>query len=137
MKRLILGSVLALLLCFGVKAELSSQEQKWYEEFNQRYFDSKLPTDVVIDDADYDIHRLASTFRMKDGRFHIAFNLYFTHSERVKRTALLHEMCHVKEFSEFDGPPYHEHGARWRTCMLAIDAADAFRNELIDGYENQ
>jgi hypothetical protein len=103
----------------------------WYDEYNQQYFENKLPKDVVIDYSGAGGY-MAITTMLSDGRFHIALNEKYTAAPRVAHLTLLHEQCHVATYDEIE-----EHGKRWRTCMLEIDAEGAFRANLIDGYEGQ
>lgn len=105
----------------------------WYDEFNDEYFENDLPKNVVID---YGItgneDEIAATSQLPDGRFHIAFNEDYARAPRVAHVFLIHEMCHIKTWGEIA-----EHGSRWRTCMLVVDAEGAHRSQLIDGYTNQ
>lgn len=101
-----------------------------YRIFNEQYFDNKLPKDVVIDYSES--VDMASTMKMRDGRFHIAFNDKFVAAPRIMNIVLIHEQCHVKTWEEI-----LKHGPLWRTCMLTLDATGAFRNELIDNYEEK
>jgi predicted SprT family Zn-dependent metalloprotease len=105
---------------------------KKYAEYNEIYFGGKLPADTVIDHSES--VQMASTMKMSDGRFHIAFNDKYTLADRVARLVLLHEQCHIKTWTEQD---IAEHGPRWRTCMLALDLQGVFRREWIDDYNGQ
>jgi hypothetical protein len=101
-----------------------------YVEFNDEYFHNTLPKDTVIDYAGHDDRYVATTRQIEDGRFHIALNKNYAGSMEAARLTILHEDCHIKTWNqEFD-----EHGKRWRACMLALDAAGAFREQIIDGY---
>lgn len=102
----------------------------WYDEYNETYFATRLPHDVVIDYSETGPF-MATTMKMSDGRFHIAFNEKYVASPRVAHIILLHEMCHVKTWEE------NGHGRLWRSCMLSLDASGAFRAELIDGYREE
>lgn len=113
----------------------------WYDEYNANYFENELPKNVVIDYGEYNPDFMATTSKMSDGRFHIAFNEEFTKAPRVAHIVLYHEMCHVKTFDEDDLETKYSlggsHGPRWRTCMLILDAEGAFRHELIDAYKGE
>jgi len=103
----------------------------WYADYNSGYFQDKLPKNVIID---YDEHEyLASTMLTNNGRFRISFNKDYASSPRVAHLFLLHEMCHIKTWDEWDN--LSDHGPHWRSCMLVLDFDNAFRRELIDGYE--
>lgn len=115
---------------------LSTDLKMLYDEYNNEYFGDKLPKDAIIDWAEYDSEYMATTIRMTDGTYHIAFNEKYVQADRVLKTTLLHEMCHIPTYDDFtvkDG----WHGKRWRACMLGLDMRGAFRRELIDGYEGQ
>ena len=104
-----------------------------YDGYNDEYFDNKLPKNTVIDwdeTGDY----MATTNLLPDGRFHIAFNPHYITAMRVARTSMLHEMCHIQTWGELDYQT-GRHGPQWRTCMLGLDAAGAWRREMIDYYE--
>lgn len=112
--------------------------QAAYQDFNQMYFRDRLPHDVVIDFAESSA--MASTVKMADGRFHIAFNERYNQSIRQARETLLHEDCHIKTWRSLDEMTPEEiltnqHGRRWRSCMLQLDMQGAFRREIIDYYE--
>lgn len=104
----------------------------WYNDYNNHYFYGRLPHDVVIDYSESSQY-MATTSKMSDGRFHIAFNEKYTAAERVAHLILLHEMCHVKTWDDPDHS-HENHGKMWRACMLELDTEGAFRAELIDGY---
>ena len=109
-----------------------------YKDFNQMYFRDRLPKDVVIDFAESNM--MATTAKMSDGRFHIAFNERYNQSIRQARETELHEMCHIatwRALSEMTSEEIltNQHGRRWRSCMLQLDMQGAFRREIIDYYE--
>lgn len=134
MKKLLLIISLVLVLSYSVSAN-RSEDAETYQEFNTQYFGNRLPKNILIDDALDDPNKIATTMKMEDGRFHIQFNLNYARAYRVRRMVMLHEQCHVQEWSEVSvGFPVSEHGKRWRTCMLMLDAEGAFRSEWIDGF---
>ena len=112
--------------------EGQTELDKKYAEYNELYFDNKLPKDTLIDHSES--IQMASTMKMSNGRFHIAFNDKYTLAERVSRSTLLHEQCHIQTWSEQKAA---EHGPRWRTCMLTLDIQGIFRRLTIDEYEGQ
>lgn len=107
-----------------------------YSEYNSLYFGSKLPKEVVIDHSE--AVQMATTMKMPDGYFHIAFNDKYTAAEVVQNLVLLHEMCHVKTWGEqpTDGTfdQSRRHGPLWRSCMLELNVQGVFRREIIEGY---
>lgn len=113
----------------------------WYADFNEEYFQNKLPKDTEVDYGEYRTEFMATTSRMKDGRFHIAFNEDQTKAPRIAHLFLLHEMCHVKTFFEDDpetrDTPGGSHGPLWRSCMLTLEMEGANRAILIDAYKGQ
>lgn len=102
-----------------------------YDENNDRFFDGKLPKNVVIDYKNTDPDSMAAT-SMTGDVFSISFNPEFSNSPRIDMLVLLHEQCHIRTWAE-----YSKHGPEWRTCMLAVDAAGGFRELLIDGYKEK
>lgn len=115
----------------STRSDLPKDLDKYYSQYNSEFFNDTLPRDVVIDWGEYNTDRLASTSKLSDGRFHIAFNEQYTSAGRVARLVLLHEQCHIATWSE---QPL-EHGPRWRTCMLNLYQQGAFKADLIDGHE--
>lgn len=125
-------------------SRLPAHLDKWYAAYNEEYFNNTLPKDVVIDWGLSGEESIATTIRMSDKRFHIAFNDFYARAERVAHTTLLHEMCHIPTYDEDEGADgafpdltqiQRTHGPQWRACMLRIDGMGAFRRELIDGYD--
>lgn len=104
---------------------------QWYKEYNDEYFDNKLPKETIID------------FNLKNGdmavsefpdfkTFHISFDPHYVAAQRTGRFTLIHEMCHIRTWAEAVSGV--DHGPRWRTCMLGIDQQGGFRNIIIDKY---
>jgi hypothetical protein len=113
------------------KAQSVTQKylEKSYARNNAQYFENKLPVAVV----DYDLRDpefMATTRRTYDGVFHISFNPFYISAERYAELTMLHEMCHIKTWND-------QHGARWRACMIQLDLQGAFRDELIDTYQEK
>jgi hypothetical protein len=107
-----------------------------YREFNEQYFMGKLPKDTIIN-FDEKGEFMATTVKLKDGRFKISFNKYYVSAQRVFRPTLLHEQCHIKTWN--DNPSEDDlevglHTRSWISCMLILDMQGAFRREWIDYY---
>lgn len=103
--------------------------EKSYARNNAQYFENKLPVAVV----DYDLRDpefMATTRRTYDGVFHVSFNPFYVSAERYAELTMLHEMCHIKTWND-------QHGARWQACMIQLDLQGAFRDELIDSYQQK
>lgn len=112
-----------------------------YQEFNEEYFHDRLPHDLEIDWAESG-NNMATTVKMRDGRFHIAFNEKYNKASRVMRETMLRELCHVKLWRPLEEQTPEEimtnqHGSRWRSCMLELDMKGAFRREIIDFYQGE
>jgi hypothetical protein len=107
-----------------------SQLQATYDSFNEEYFNNSLPKNTVVDYGEYDDDFMGTTQVIAGNRFHIALNESYTSGARNARLTLLHEQCHIKTWQQ----EIDEHGKRWRSCMLSLDAAGAFREQIIDGY---
>jgi hypothetical protein len=99
-----------------------------YAEYNAEYFENKLPKDTIIEYNLDDSNFVALTSKFSDGRFHIGFNPAYTGADRFADLVMLHEMCHVDNWGD-------NHGRKWRACMIELDLRGAFREELIDSYE--
>jgi predicted SprT family Zn-dependent metalloprotease len=113
---------------------LSTRElQTTYSEFNTMYFSDSLPANTAIDYGEYNIEYAATTTVLPDGRFHIAMNEKYVGAARFARVTILHEQCHVKTWNT----EREEHGKRWRACMLQLDMQGAFREQIIDGYQER
>jgi predicted SprT family Zn-dependent metalloprotease len=110
-----------------------------YRNFNEQYFNNRLPKDPIIDYAESGPN-LATTDLLPSKQFHIAFNEKYTQSERVVRQIMLHEQCHIKAWASNGNWTLEDyqtefHGKKWRACMLQLDMQGAFRREMIDYYE--
>lgn len=119
----------------GAHAPSRTQQElkNLYDMNNERYFGHKLPTDTVVDWGESDDKYMATTDKMSDGRFHVAFNGNWTRGDQTTEFVMLHEMCHVKLW---DGTQKGtEHGPKWRACMLELDSMGAFREILINEYK--
>jgi hypothetical protein len=107
-----------------------------YETYNEGYFQNKLPKNTVIDIAEE--KNMASAFCKNDNvTCIIQFNLKYTLAPRTADEAMLHEMCHVKSWGkDLDSLGVQiEHGLTWRACMLQLDMQGAFREIIIDKYQ--
>ena len=104
-----------------------------YAVDNEAFFHNKLPPATTIDLLEE--KDMASTL-CENGVCNIKFNLKYVAARRTVALVMLHEMCHIKVWNkEMDvfGQQV-EHGKLWRSCMLELDAAGAFREILIDNY---
>ena len=103
---------------------------KFYADANEAYFQGKLYEDpVIIMDPYVREDWMASTEVRIDGQPTIRFNPKYVVGHRTAYLTMLHEMCHVKV------GVMEEHNNLWRACMLEIDQQDAFRKQIIDGYD--
>lgn len=138
MKNLIL--LICLVLLPASKLEKPEPLLHQYVEFNETYFDNKLPKNTIIDRSETNTKNMASTSRMSDGRFHIAMNDKYTAADRVANITLLHEMCHIRTADEWPsefGDQKLLHGPKWKACMISLDFVGAFRVEIIDNYQEK
>lgn len=106
-----------------------------YRINNETFFQNKLPKDSEINLSEET--DMASTMCQDDGtECVVKFNLKYVLAKRVADFTMLHEQCHIKIWNkELDSFGQQvEHGKVWRTCMLQLDAAGAFREIIIDGY---
>lgn len=107
----------------------------FYEEYNQQFFGNKLPENTTVDYSEAD-GAMARTTLFNSGRYHIGLNRKYSSANRTARLMVLHEMCHIKYFSEADEKGL-DHGPLWRSCMLTIELQGANRAILIDRYQGQ
>lgn len=117
--------------------------QHLYETYNEQYFNNHLTRIPKIDVDNHTARNEADTGCDDDAiECTISFNLHFTAAPRTAQSVLLHEMCHIKVWKShvthdrFPPDPASEfyHDRSWRSCMLALDAAGAFRVINIDFY---
>lgn len=104
-----------------------------YAAYNEEFFQNKLSPSTTIDLLEE--KDMASTL-CENGVCNIKFNLRYVAARRTAAIVMLHEMCHIKVWNkEMDifGQQV-EHGKLWRSCMLELDAAGAFRELIIDNY---
>ncbi len=107
--------------------------QAVYAAYNEAYFCNTLPKEVVLDFSLHNSDRIAQTTHLQMfGPFRISFNKDFAKAERVQELFLLHEMCHIKTWKQ--GENNNDHGSDWQACMVTVDAADGFRDILIENY---
>lgn len=105
-----------------------------YAQDNERYFQNRLPSDPSIGMTEKLF--MASTM-CEDGSCTLEFNPKYVAAFRVADFTMLHEMCHIKTWGQEINPATGKefiHGKIWRTCMLQLDAAGAFREIIIDNY---
>jgi hypothetical protein len=115
-----------------------------YREFNDAYFQGKLPKDTQIIFSD-DAHGMADTgCTDADGTMGIdcaiRFKQRYVLAPRHAESTLLHEMCHIKTWTKTqqDSRPAGveqvrwDHNKFWRGCMLNLDSQGAFRSINID-----
>jgi hypothetical protein len=116
--------------------------KKIYNNYNDLYFDNKLPTDTKFY---YDLtgSNMADTGCDDEGKNCVMrFNPKFTAAYRVAQGTMLHEMCHEKVWTKLldkDRPAMedqraYDHSFVWQGCMLSLDTMGAFRHVNIDYY---
>ena len=99
--------------------------QAWYQTYNRRYFADTLPTDVKFQWVDMHYkHRMGET-ECHLGSCIIRLDPSYNEAFPVAKETLLHEMCHVKNYDEFD-----THGRRWQSCMHTLWLDGAFEDLL-------
>jgi hypothetical protein len=109
--------------------------EKDYRDYNEAYFQNRLPMNPRITLDESDEERMASTRCNVDGEdCTIRFNLKFVLAQRMASLTLLHEMCHVRAWKRELEVGENSHGRSWRTCMTQLDTQSAFRHVIIDNY---
>lgn len=101
-----------------------------YATFNESYFGNKLTKTPKIDMNETEF--MASTL-CNNGTTDcvIHFNPKYILAPRAAALTMLHEQCHVKTWETTE---QGDHGRKWRSCMLQLDAEGAFREIIIDNY---
>jgi SprT-like family len=144
-RRKILLAILAGLALFGLGQAAYPQEvkhhpdtsvemlRKWYREFNEAYFQNKLPDNTTFD-LNLRNGNMAQTSIPGWAVFNISMDPHYVAAQRMGQLTLLHEMCHVETFTDSRDPKV-QHGEKWLACMTRIDVAGGFRDIIIDRYE--
>ena len=117
---------------FGVTTQ--DYLERTYKIYNEQYFGNRLTKSPRIDMSES--YAMATTMCHPDGTCSIQFNEKYIAAQRVADFTVLHEQCHIATWAmEFDSfGNQDEHGKLWRSCMLKLDAAGAFREIIIDHY---
>lgn len=107
-----------------------------YAVYNESYFGNKLTKTPKIDMNETKF--MASTM-CNDGMTDcvIHFNPKYILAPRVSDFTMLHEQCHIKtwETDVKTSGEQADHGRVWRSCMLQLDAEGAFREIIIDHFQ--
>lgn len=108
--------------------------ERLYAIDNDTYFHNKLTRNIRVELSEE--KDMATVMCYENGTCLIKFNPRYAAAERVADFTMLHEMCHIKVWGkEVDGLGQQvDHGKVWRSCMLQLDSADAFREIIIDNY---
>lgn len=80
--------------------------RKWYDEFNRRYWDGRLPTIELHTNrtarqwgrAVYAYHKSGGYCHGPLFRFAIYLSNYYASTEKVKQNVLIHEMIHIADY---------------------------------------
>lgn len=81
--------------------------RKWYDIFNAKYWDSKLPKNIAFEtnNSSRTWGRASYSFSRKNGwcqgplfNFKITLSNYNESPENIKKTTLLHEMIHIADY---------------------------------------
>ena len=91
---------------------------KWFEEFNKKVFDGKLPKVPIKFNNTY--RQLGQFYWGPTRGMGIKISLFYDRTEEQYRNCLLHEMCHLYCYKQ--GWIHEGHGDRWKAI-----AAKAYR----------
>lgn len=104
--------------------------QTWFEEYNESYYNGRLPKDTRVFWAD--LHSRPNkamgetTCSMspenKPVNCTVRIDPLYNNVISTTRETLLHETCHVATYAED-----LEHGPRWRTCIDTLWVEGAFK----------
>lgn len=117
-----------------------------YRSYNDQYFHNQLPPNVDIS-LDLGGNAMAETYCLNDNGTDctIRFNMHYSAAERVADENLLHEMCHIKVWSQtlpqnrpqlMDKLAY-DHSRAWRACMEGLYVNGVFHDLIIDNYDKR
>ncbi len=114
----------------AVNSDVNLQAQ--FANLNAEYFSGALPADTIVDWSLHDANYMGTTSVDPDLHFHIKLNPEFVRGERTVRLTLLHESCHIITH----GQDVDSHGPAWQHCMLDLEIKHAFRDQLIDNWQD-
>lgn len=83
---------------------------KWFEEFNKKVFDGKLPKVPIKFNNTY--RQLGQFYWGPTRGIGIKISLFYDRTEEQYRNCLLHEMCHLYCYQQ--GWKHEGHGPRWK-----------------------
>lgn len=118
----------------------------WYQRmfviYNREYFHGRLNLPTIHSQEIAGFQNEATTECKDDGtNCVLEFSPIFNAAPRDAAQHLLHEMCHVKTWTEdqnkliLGADELTRHGKHWRGCMLELDNAGGWRNIIIDFYK--
>jgi predicted SprT family Zn-dependent metalloprotease len=87
-----------------------TQMNKWFEEFNKKVFDGKLPKVPIKFNNTY--RQLGQFYWGPTRGIGIKISLFYDRTEELYRNCLLHEMCHLYCYQQ--GWKHEGHGPRWK-----------------------
>jgi predicted SprT family Zn-dependent metalloprotease len=87
-----------------------TQMNKWFEEFNKKVFDGKLPKVPIKFNNTY--RQLGQFYWGPTRGIGIKISLFYDRTEEQYRNCLLHEMCHLYCYQQ--GWKHEGHGSRWK-----------------------
>ena len=129
--KLVLLLILAVMFSKTLAPAAMDPLDAWYRGYNEVYFQNELPNTVYVTHDLIDDHFMATTDRLSNGMYHIAFNVKYGYTpipggvSVTELRNLLHEMCHVQLFMENDNE-FSDHGPHWQACMYKLARMRAF-----------
>lgn len=98
----------------------NAEVQRMYREFNKKYFNNRLPKDMVVRFEIFDYAQGVTHFKY-DRPLYIQISKKLKWSRSQTALTLLHEMVHVEL-------PYRlNHGPRFHKRMMQLARAGAFK----------
>jgi hypothetical protein len=123
--------MLVLLLCAACPALDSAKVpnlERWYDAYNEVYFNHELPDKIEIDHTLSDPEIMALTECEFVHRVcKINFNPTYEIGSVITREALIHEQCHIYLFvnNEYE---FDKHGVKWQACMHHVSNKGGFED---------
>jgi hypothetical protein len=130
----VLAAVVSLFLAVPTRpVERCEGLDLWYEHYNDRYFNRKLPANTVIlrePSVKGQPEYVASTYHVGD-HYVISFSTNYKLGPILEHSVLKHEMCHIETWIS-----KQPHGKEWRTCMYKLGLQGSFEEDIIDAYQD-
>lgn len=120
--------VLACFLAFTPQKPIVCPLEKWFQTYNDTYFDGKLVVSSVAF-AEMPLSTMGMTTCEVVGTkiCWIRISKHYQDTPPVYLETILHEACHVQIMQSIQGDELESHGPRFQACMLRLAEAGALK----------